>query len=138
MSYHAAIVADGDDKTTLSQDTVERARRAEGPRASLVIYHRDQVKVVPLANEGSLVVGRTWPSDVVVEDPSLSRQHARFSRISEGVKVEDLRSTNGTHRNGERVEEARLGPGEAVTLGSVTVSVNLAAATATLLEGIEA
>ena len=46
MGYHAAIVADGDDKTTLSQDTVERARRAGGPRASLVIYHRDQVKVM--------------------------------------------------------------------------------------------
>ncbi|HJL16898.1 MAG TPA: sigma 54-interacting transcriptional regulator [Sandaracinaceae bacterium LLY-WYZ-13_1] len=126
-----------DDKTTLSQDTVERARRASGPRASLVVYHRDQVKVMPLPPDGELVVGRSWPADVVVDDPSLSRRHACFARLREGVRVHDLGSTNGTHLGGERIAEALLGPGDAVTLGSVTISVNLAAANAPLLEGLE-
>lgn len=94
-----------DDKTTLSQDTVERTRRAGGPRASLVVYHRDRVKVVPLADDSALVVGRTYPSDVVIDDPSLSRTHARFTRVSEGVRVEDLGSTNGTRRGGELVSD---------------------------------
>ena len=61
-----------DDKTTLSQDTLERARQAAPPRASLVVYHRDQVKIMPLADSGELVVGRAWPSDMVIQDPSLS------------------------------------------------------------------
>jgi hypothetical protein len=130
-------VAPPDDKTTLSQDTAEQARHAAGPRASLVVYHRDQVKLMPLAEGVELVVGRAWPADVVISDPSLSRQHARFRRVHEGVEVEDLGSTNGTHHRGERVTSALLGPGDSVTLGSVTVSLNLAAATAGLLEGID-
>ena len=125
------------DKTTLSQDTVERARHAAGPRATLVIDHAGQVKVVPLAEGASVVIGRTFPSDVAVDDPSLSRQHARFTRVPEGVKVEDLGSTNGTHHEGARITELTLGPGEGVTLGSVTVSLHLASASAPLLEGIE-
>ncbi len=125
------------EKTTLSQSTLERAREAGGPRASLVVYHRDDVKVMPLAEGPGLVVGRAWPADVVVDDPSLSRQHARFTRIPEGVEVQDLGSTNGTHRHGERIERTVLGPGDAVTLGAVTVSVNLTEARAPLLEGIE-
>ncbi len=128
-------LADDSSKTTLSQDTVERAREATGPRASLVIYARERVKVVPLSDAEPVVVGRAYPADVVLEDPSLSRQHARFTRLPEGVRVEDLGSTNGTHVGGERVASALLAPGESVTLGSVTVSWNLAGAA--LFEGIE-
>jgi two-component system, NtrC family, response regulator AtoC len=123
------------EKTTVSQDTVKRAREVGGPRASLVVYHRDEVKVMPLPEGQPMVVGRAFPADVVVSDPSLSRQHARFTWVTAGVRIEDLGSTNGTHLRGERIREALLAPGEAVTLGSVTVSVNLA--NAALLEGIE-
>jgi len=131
------VSADADDKTTLNQDTLERARGAAGPRASLVVYHGEAVKVMPLGEGPGLVVGRAWPSDVVVDDPSLSRQHARFTREREGIRVTDLGSTNGTHQHGERIETTMLGPGDAVTLGSVTVSVNLTASSAPLLDGIE-
>ncbi len=128
---------DDDDKTTISQDTLQRARGAGGPRASLVLYHREQVKVIPIGPGRGLVIGRAWPSDVVLDDPGLSRQHARFTRVAEGVMVQDMGSTNGTHLAGERVEQVLLGPGETVTLGTVTVSVNLTAASAPLLDGIE-
>ncbi len=128
-------MSDDHSKTTLSQDTVERAREAGGPRASLVVYARDGVKVVALGEAAPLVVGRAYPSDVVLDDPGLSRQHARFTWVREGVQVEDLGSTNGTHLAGERVESALLAPGETVTLGSITDSWNLAGAA--LLTGIE-
>lgn len=126
-----------DDNTTLSQDTVERARQATGPRAALVVHHGEAVKSVPIADGGSLVVGRAAPADVVVEDPSLSRRHARFTRIPAGLKVEDLGSTNGTHLGGARIDVATLAPGEAVSLGSVTVSFSLASASAPLVSGTE-
>ncbi|MBX3271725.1 MAG: sigma 54-interacting transcriptional regulator [Sandaracinaceae bacterium] len=125
------------DKTTLAEGTLERAREAAGPQASLVVYYAGDVKVMPLAEGSGLVVGRAWPADVVLEEPSLSRQHARFTRVPEGVEVQDLGSTNGTHRHGARIERAILGPGEAVTLGGVTVSVNVTEARAPLLDGIE-
>jgi len=73
---------DEHDATTLSRDTVERARRAAGPRATLVVEHGGQVKVVPLPEGDAPVVGRAHPSDVVIDDPSLSRRHAGFTRTA--------------------------------------------------------
>ncbi|NOY91446.1 MAG: FHA domain-containing protein [Deltaproteobacteria bacterium] len=95
-----------------------------GERISLLLYHREGAKIVPLFRDRPQVVGRAWPADVVVADPSLSRQHARFTWEEGGVVVEDLGSTNGTQLGGERVERARVSPGVAVMLGSVTASVH--------------
>ncbi|RYZ07411.1 MAG: FHA domain-containing protein [Myxococcales bacterium] len=57
---------------------------------------------------GSLLIGRGTECDLVLEDPLVSRLHARIQVEAEGVKVEDLYSTNGVYLNGERVMQARL------------------------------
>ena len=138
LAHIRAVQDDRDaDKITLAQSTMRRAQEAGAARASLVLYHRDEVKVTPLVEGEPLVVGRAWPADIVVADPSLSRRHAQFTWVQGGVKVEDLDSTNGTYLRGERVKEALLPPGETVTLGSVAVSVNLAGASDGLVKGIE-
>ncbi len=69
----------------------------------------------------SLTVGRDPVSDVVLNDPEVSRQHARFTRLdSGGYQVQDLGSTNGTFVNGQRLEAepADLQPGYTVSMGS--------------------
>jgi DNA-binding NtrC family response regulator len=111
-----------DDKTTIEREQP----RSATPRASLVVYHRDGAKVATLGKGSSLVVGRVHPADVVVLDPSLSRQHARFGWDDEGFHVEDLGSTNGTSLNGARIAgRVRLPAGEAVTIGDVTVALQV-------------
>jgi len=57
---------------------------------------------------GSMLLGRGKECDIVVEDPLISRMHARVQVDDEGVKVEDLYSTNGVFVNGERIMQARL------------------------------
>ena len=84
-----------DDRTTMKREPPSM----RSPEPSLLLYHRDGVKVVPLGKGASVVVGRSYPSDAVVEDRSLSRQHARFSADEGGVTIEDLESTNGTWVN---------------------------------------
>ena len=42
--------------------------------------------------------------DVVIKDNTVSRIHARFTRQEEGVCVTDMNSTNGTFKNGLRLE----------------------------------
>src|SRR5262245_36701222 len=64
------------------------------------------------------------PSDVIIPDVGLSREHARFSLCDGEVVVEDLGSTNGTLKEGVPIEKATLRPGEEVTLGSVTVTLH--------------
>jgi DNA-binding NtrC family response regulator len=102
-------------------------------QTSIVIYVDDKVQVVPLALGEPVVVGRSAPASLVVPERNLSRQHARFTALEEGVRVEDLGSTNGTHYKGKRIEQVLLGNGESVTLGRVTVSISRAEARANLL-----
>lgn len=42
--------------------------------------------------------------DVVIKDSTISRIHARFSKREEGICVTDMNSTNGTFKNGLRLE----------------------------------
>jgi two-component system response regulator AtoC len=94
-------------------------------RATLVLYHRDGATVASLVRGDALVVGRAPPSNVVIPDPGLSRQHARFTWDADGIWVEDLASTNGTKRNGENVTRARLAFGDELAMGPVMVSMHV-------------
>ncbi|MFW5741276.1 MAG: sigma 54-interacting transcriptional regulator [Myxococcota bacterium] len=96
-----------------------KAARVGHVPSSVVLYTRDGARVVPLREEEGAVVGRFPPADVAVRDPSLSRQHARFEIVDDETWVEDLDSTNGTWVNGERVERARIQPGDTIALGTV-------------------
>ena len=77
-------------------------------RTTLVLYHREGASVAQLDKHRQLVVGRASPSDVTIPDPNLSRTHARFSWDDTGIWVEDLGSTNGTRKNGKKIERARV------------------------------
>jgi DNA-binding NtrC family response regulator len=90
----------------------------------LLVQHREGAVVVPLTLGKAMVIGRAAPSDVVVADVSLSRQHARFSIEDGRVVVEDLGSTNGATHRARLVERAELEHGDQVQLGAVAVTVH--------------
>jgi pSer/pThr/pTyr-binding forkhead associated (FHA) protein len=62
---------------------------------------------------------------VVLSDPNVSRRHAELRREGDGWKVVDLGSTNGVKVNRRRVDEARLRPGDTITLGLVDLTFEL-------------
>jgi len=92
-------------------------------RTVLVVYHRNGAEIAPLRRGKALVVGRTPGSDLVIRDESLSRRHASFEISDEGIRVEDLGSTNGTWLRGQSVGVETLSPGDTVLLGDVTAVV---------------
>jgi DNA-binding winged helix-turn-helix (wHTH) protein len=55
-----------------------------------------------------VLVGREASCEIHVADRQVSRLHARFSVTLDGVKLEDLGSKNGTHRNGQPVKGSVL------------------------------
>jgi DNA-binding winged helix-turn-helix (wHTH) protein len=69
---------------------------------------------------GTYVVGRDRHADVWIDDPSVSRRHARLVVDGDSVAVEDLESRNGTRVRGTLVSEpVRLTEGDVVTFGAI-------------------
>jgi pSer/pThr/pTyr-binding forkhead associated (FHA) protein/tetratricopeptide (TPR) repeat protein len=74
--------------------------------------------------KAKLLVGRTPPANVVLEDDSVSRKHAEVEKTPKGVVVRDLGSANGTLVNGEPVEGAvTLQAGDVISFGVVEVAL---------------
>lgn len=68
----------------------------------------------------STTVGRDPISDISINDPEVSRQHARFTQTSDSYQIEDLESTNGTFVNGVQIgaDPVQLAHGNEIQLGS--------------------
>ena len=63
-------------------------------------------------------VGRDPSNDVVLSSPTVSRFHAQFERVGQRYRVQDLRSSNGTFVNDERIEkETWLRPSDTIRIG---------------------
>jgi DNA-binding winged helix-turn-helix (wHTH) protein len=56
---------------------------------------------------GVVIIGRDAVCDIVIPSRQVSRQHARFTPSNDGVIIEDLGSKNGTHCNGQMIDEPR-------------------------------
>ena len=76
--------------------------------------------------EGGLTIGRDPDCSVVIDDPGVSRQHARVLLHNAAVWVQDAGSRNGVFVNGRRVTRPRqLGPGDELTIGKHVFTVEL-------------
>ncbi len=126
-----------DTEVTVAQTMQVNEGDAVGEQISLVLYHRSGAQIATLMRGEALVVGRARPADVAIKDPSLSRQHASFSWSRDGVWVEDLRSTNGTKVNGKKIKRAKIGLNDEISLGSVTVAVNIFSPRDPTLKGLD-
>jgi pSer/pThr/pTyr-binding forkhead associated (FHA) protein len=61
-----------------------------------------------------MTVGRDETADITLDEPLVSRLHARIERRGEDYVVLDLGSTNHTKVNGEAVTERALNHGDEV------------------------
>ncbi len=68
-------------------------------------------------------IGRAEDNDLVVPETSVSSYHGEISLTESGIHMQDRGSTNGTHVDGQRVEEADIPWGGTFKLGNSTVVV---------------
>ncbi|HTE51616.1 MAG TPA: sigma 54-interacting transcriptional regulator [Kofleriaceae bacterium] len=93
------------------------------PPRYLLATAQGGVHIHKLPSVGTAVLGRGPGCQVLLEDPSISREHARLE-IGSACTITDLGSRNGTHFRGQRLvqgEPCRVGAGESFALGSVSV-----------------
>lgn len=81
-------------------------------------------------NEGKLVpgvyrVGSSPASHIQIQRPSVSGRHAEFNVTTNGIKISDLGSSNGTFLDGKQIEGEPLSasPGSIVKVGDVEILI---------------
>ncbi len=74
----------------------------------------------PLEGRGPWSIGRSEENEIVIQDPNVSRRHARLLRSENGFLVEDSGSTNGTLLDGAPIDRERIENGDELTFGGIT------------------
>ncbi|MBV9804297.1 MAG: FHA domain-containing protein [Solirubrobacterales bacterium] len=104
----------------VSEPLEERGRaRAQTP---LLMIDGKRVVISP----AGATIGRGRQSDVVLNDPNVSRQHAEIRPRGGSWVITDLGSTNGSQLNGRRLEGSEvLRPGDEIELGASLMTFTL-------------
>jgi class 3 adenylate cyclase len=79
-----------------------------------------QIKLTP----GKMLIGRLVTSDIVINDSAASRRHAEiyFDSMSEVVSINDLKSSNGTYVNRQKITGFyRLQNGDVIRIGQTVM-----------------
>lgn len=114
--YQSADCEEEYGRTIYVEDTVEDKQR-------VYRLYTEQGKLITQLDNASYILGKKkGEADIILEDASISRMHARIIKELEGVYLEDLNSTNGTYKNGLRMqpyEKRKLEEGDEIKLGKV-------------------
>ena len=123
----AAAPAEAEHDPTLTYDPVDEARRIRAREAAsglpglqgfaLVVADGPMRGAHWHLGEGTHEAGRNTAATVFLDDVTVSRHHASFRIAGDGMRVEDLGSTNGTYVNGKLADAADLHPGDQVIIG---------------------
>lgn len=96
------------------QATVDALR--EGT-ALLIVLRGPNTGARFLLDDTEVSSGRGPSSDIFLDDVTVSRKHAVFSRGDDGFTVRDVGSLNGTYVNRERIDSVLLRTGDEVQIG---------------------
>nr|WP_323368721.1 FHA domain-containing protein [Ornithinicoccus halotolerans] len=106
-----------DDGPRLSPEDQRTVDALRPGTALLIVLRGPNTGARFLLDDAEVSSGRHPDSDIFLDDVTVSRRHAVFAREGEGYVVRDIGSLNGTYVNRERIDEARLEPGDEVQIG---------------------
>jgi pSer/pThr/pTyr-binding forkhead associated (FHA) protein len=104
----------------LTNDLASSALEVELPDLSqprLVINTPMRTWEITLTAEATMI-GRAGSCQVVLDDQSVSHQHARIIRQKDRFILKDLDSRHGTWLQGQRIEQHELRPGDSFRIGN--------------------
>ena len=101
----------------LSQQDLDTIARLN-PGTALLISTRGAVSGSRyLLDEDKVTVGRDPSNDIMLDDGTVSREHAVFIRENGRYRIEDVGSLNGTYVNRRRVDSVELHSGDELMIG---------------------
>ena len=85
--------------------------------AKLLVKLQGQASRTIDLTSDSFSIGRKAGNDLTIDDQAVSGQHARLIRVQSVYFLEDLKSTNGTSVNGQRIERRQLRDADVIMIG---------------------
>lgn len=89
-----------------------------------IIYDKSREEFQVPWKGKNLTIGRRADADIQVNEPTMSGLHAKIFSASDGLRIRDLDSLNGTQINGVRVVESLLYPGDQIKIGRAMIVVS--------------
>ncbi len=74
-----------------------------------------------IADDEAVIVGRSSRTDIQILDKAASGLHFEIRGADDEWMIKDLKSTNGTFLNGEKIESSPLSTGDVIKVGSVEI-----------------
>ncbi len=107
--------------TTVARRTSLRLSEAGVAPSLVVLSGLTMGRAYPLGNE-NLIIGRGEDADILLDDESVSRHHAKIVILPHGhVMVKDLGSESGTLVNQTPIEAHPLRDGDQIQVGNITL-----------------
>ncbi len=119
MSDHTTHIPilDADTEEMTSSD-VAAVENLPAGSAMLLVQRGPDAGARFLLDSDTVSVGRHPDSDIFLDDISVSRRHATFTRSGAGYLIADLGSLNGSYVNRDRIDsEIALAGGDEVQIG---------------------
>ncbi|HAA53964.1 MAG TPA: GGDEF domain-containing protein [Myxococcales bacterium] len=106
--------------TTIPQDLREKIAKKD--RVYLLVIAGHFTGQMFRIEQDQVLLGRGADCELSLADNDISREHAQINRLPDGtVMLCDLRSTNGTFVNGQKIQSCRLQDGDRIQLGRSTI-----------------
>lgn len=82
------------------------------------------VRLMPRNHAKPVTIGRGRDATIILDDPKTSRIHTAIRYWDDIFIVRDMGSSNGTFLNDEKIEVARLSPGDVIKIGNTTITTS--------------
>jgi pSer/pThr/pTyr-binding forkhead associated (FHA) protein len=106
------------DTEEMSVDDVTAVENLPQGSAMLLVQRGPDAGARFLLDTDVVTVGRHPDSDIFLDDISVSRRHATFTRSANGYVISDLGSLNGSYVNRDRIDtDVILSGGDEVQIG---------------------
>ena len=84
-----------------------------GPKAGKEIF----------LQKGLYILGRDTSCKIQISAPGISKKHAQFIVDENGIRIEDLNSSNGTFLGGKQIQTSKLQSGNRIALHTIILEI---------------
>ena len=95
----------------------------------MILSYKDEtgaskmIRLKAISHAKPITIGRGMENDIVLNDSVCSRIHSAIRYWDDIFVVRDMGSHNGTLVNGQKIEVAKLSPGDILKIGNTEIGV---------------